>query len=267
MKPSVTFLPGVAEQIGSYVYLLIDPRNRRVFYVGKGTGSRCFEHLIEAQQVQPAAAEDYAKLGRIRDIEAAGKAVEIRILRHGLDQRAAFLVESTAIDLINLLQPTDLLNRVSGIGSHEALVTVEELNVQYGAKPVTIDPAHRVALIVINRQFCPGMPDDALYDATRRWWRVGPHRRQLGTIWAPEWAMAVYRGVVRAVYRIDAWEEPAEADLVSHPERKGRWVFRGQRDQVMEDLYRFRDVSSYLGARNPIRYVWCAGGMSDSATE
>ncbi len=41
--------PEVAERIGPfYVYLLVDPRNGEVFYVGKGTGARPLAHGVEA---------------------------------------------------------------------------------------------------------------------------------------------------------------------------------------------------------------------------
>ena len=33
---------------GFYVYALIDPRNEKVFYIGKGTGNRVFSHEIES---------------------------------------------------------------------------------------------------------------------------------------------------------------------------------------------------------------------------
>lgn len=36
--------PYVAEQLGWYVYLLRDPRDAEVFYVGKGRGNRVFAH-------------------------------------------------------------------------------------------------------------------------------------------------------------------------------------------------------------------------------
>lgn len=32
-----------------YVYGLIDPRKRKIFYIGKGTGNRVFEHELESQ--------------------------------------------------------------------------------------------------------------------------------------------------------------------------------------------------------------------------
>ena len=37
----------VAEQLGHYVYLLIDPRNHAIKYVGKGSGNRPLAHLSD----------------------------------------------------------------------------------------------------------------------------------------------------------------------------------------------------------------------------
>ena len=264
--PSVMtgFAPGVPEQIGFFVYLLIDPRDGDVFYVGKGTGNRCFAHLAEARNTLADSIGDYAKLSRIRSIESNGATVKIDLLRHGLTEQEAFLVESSAIDLLG--RP-NLENRVVG---HEAAehgrMSVADLNALYGAEPVTIDPRHRVVLIRINRLFERGMSDDALYEATRKWWKVSPRKRQVGSAWAPEWAMAVFGGVVRAVHRIDGWEASAEEERSQDPNVAGRWGFRGQRDQQMEATYLHRDVSSYLRAKetgrasqNPIRYEHCSG--------
>lgn len=89
MPPTTTgaFAPSVEERIGFYVYLLIDPRDREVFYVGKGAGNRCFAHLTEARKTQADSAGDYSKLARIREIEATGEYVWIDVLRHGLSER------------------------------------------------------------------------------------------------------------------------------------------------------------------------------------
>src|SRR5512132_2110239 len=90
---SQTFEIGVAEKIGYYVYLLIDPRTSEVFYVGKGVGDRCFAHVQVARRTKAGVIGDYPKLDRIREIEAAGQEVRLDILRHGLEEETAFHVE------------------------------------------------------------------------------------------------------------------------------------------------------------------------------
>jgi hypothetical protein len=248
------FVPGVAEKLGFYVYLLIDPRDSSIFYVGKGTGNRYFAHIAEARKTSKDGVGDYAKLARIREIEAAGTEVQIDILRHGLTEHEAFLIESAAI---NLLGMDALANRVVGHETFErGWLTIAEANAMYGAKPAVIHAEHRVVLIRINRLFERGMSEADLYEATRRWWRVASYRRQLGAPAAPEWAMAVYGGVVRAVYRIERWERA--------PDNVARWGFAGSRDPEMEDLYRFGDVTAYLrnsdkrgASQTPLRYINC----------
>jgi hypothetical protein len=89
------------------------------------------------------------------------------------------------------------------------------------------------------------MSDQALYNATRRWWKAS--RRRTSQV---EWVFAVFAGVVRAVYRVDRWE----------PSEDGKRLgFCGTRDRQMEDRYQGRDVTSCLkiGAQNPLRYVNC----------
>ena len=66
----------LADSLAYYVYLLIDPRDGKVFYVGKGKGSRCFDHSAKDDGVE--------KASRIAAIEAAGLTPQIDIIRHGL---------------------------------------------------------------------------------------------------------------------------------------------------------------------------------------
>jgi hypothetical protein len=40
----LNFSQAVIEKLGFYVYVLKDPRNQRVFYVGKGKENRIFSH-------------------------------------------------------------------------------------------------------------------------------------------------------------------------------------------------------------------------------
>jgi uncharacterized protein len=258
-RRATAFRPGVGEKIGYYVYLLTDPRDGDVYYVGKGTGNRCFAHVKEARKTVADSVRDYPKLARIREIEASGHGVRIDILRHGLTEPDALLVESVAIDLVNLLDHSGIDNRVAGHHAFElGFMSVAEMNARYGSSPVRIDTDHRVMLIRINRLFDHRMTDEELYEATRKWWRVGAHTRTLGTPLAPEWAMSVYGGIVRAVYRIQGWEGAAPEDIDADPIRAGRWVFRGTRDRQMENVYLNGDVSAYLRqTQNPVRLVNC----------
>ena len=56
-----------------YVYGLIDPRNRKTFYIGKGTGNRVFEHELESRGNPES---ERLKLKTIAEIKAAGLEVE-----------------------------------------------------------------------------------------------------------------------------------------------------------------------------------------------
>lgn len=110
-------------------------------------------------------------------------------------------------------------------------------------------------LITINQKYKPGMSEAALYEATRKFWRVAKSRRQIGSANAPEWTVAVYRGVVRGVYWIEGSEQPTSSDIFENPKREGRWAFIGLRAQEMEERYLNRDVSQYLRSTgNPIAY-------------
>ena len=102
------FTPYVSEQLKAYVYLLIDPRDGEVFYVGKGNGSRVFAHALDALGDEESASD---KLDRIREIHAAGQKVEHQLLRFGLTDRTAFEVEAAAIQLLGM---DELTNKVEG---------------------------------------------------------------------------------------------------------------------------------------------------------
>ena len=232
------------------MYLLIDSATDRPFYVGKGLGNRCFAHLHEARTTTADTKGDYAKLATIRDIEHDGGTVTIDILRHGLTEAEAYAVEAATIDVLGM---TDLANRVVGSGtSTVGRMGVDDINAKFAAKPIKI--GEPVILIRVSRAFERGMSDADLYEITRGWWTVSKPRAEKAKL-----AMAIYGGVVRAVYRIDHWEGPTPELIAENATREGRWGFVGERDPVMEDRYLYGDVTAYLpaSAQNPIRYINC----------
>ena len=257
-NPIRRWRPGVTEALHYYVYLLVDPRNGKPFYVGKGIGDRCFAHLDEARKTEKDSSGDYSKLKTIREIEEHSQ-VRIDLLRWGFEdpegEQTAFAIEAAAIDLLRL----DLDNRASGLARGKGRISAEEVDITLGATPANFDPEHRLILVRVARQFRVGMDDESLYVATRQWWRIGSERMKLGSTRSPEWAMAVYKGVVRAVYRIERWGPPSAEAVAAEPSLKGRWAFSGELDPELTERYVGSDVSAKLpvSAQNPIRYVNC----------
>ena len=99
------FSQAVIENLGYYVYFLQDPRNGRVFYVGKGIGNRLFQHL------ECALSTEYStdKLDTIREIHAEGMSAKHYIVRHCLSEQSAFEIEAALIDFIGM---QNLSNRI-----------------------------------------------------------------------------------------------------------------------------------------------------------
>ena len=215
------------EKLGYYVYVLIDPRNMKVFYVGKGKGSRIYAHVgasefIETKEVQ--------KISTIREIRAAGREVQHVVIRHGLTETEAFAVEASVIDYIKNVQKSILTNLVNGRYTNEAgLRTIEDIEIQYQApEAVFEDP---VILIRVNRYYRHGMPAKELYYFTRQHWRVGPRAFSI------KYACAVYLGIVREVYEIESW---SPTEIINGHQRHG---FVGKiAPKKIRDKYRHTSV-------------------------
>ncbi len=83
----------VARELGWYVYA--NPIDDKVFYVGKGQGSRMLHHLQRGGYGPKAA--------MIRSIQRAGFQPRLEILAHGLpDTESALRVEAAVIDALGL---------------------------------------------------------------------------------------------------------------------------------------------------------------------
>ena len=73
----------------------------------------------------------------------------------------------------------------------------------------------------------------------------------------PDYAFSIVGGVVKAVYRIDGWEQPPAGERVGRLEH--RWAFRGAVDPERQRRYVGGDVSDYFkrGNASPVMYVNC----------
>lgn len=227
------------EKLGYYVYLLKDPKNNKVFYVGKGKGNRINHHLLGAMDDNTKETE---KIKRIRDIEKSGLEVKKIILRHELTEPEAFAVESTMIDYLGI---NNLTNIVCGHhAQNNGLMDLEDLKIKYEAKDAVFDePA---ILITINRLYYKGIKDEEIYEATRKHWHININRAADIRI-----ACAVYRGIIREVYLINKW-------CATTGKLRGRHYFIGRKaDQKTREKYLNKSVKKFWkqGSQNPIKYV------------
>jgi uncharacterized protein len=237
------FPRGVRAKLGTYVYLLVDPRTGRPFYVGRGRGNRCYRH-VEVARNSPddrTRSGKFDRLDRIRAAEADGRAVRVDVLRHGLTRDEARLVEATVSDALGLDQVTRLGSR-----RRPAVEIGAEL-----AAPARIKRVHPVVLLRVGPHGA-----DTTYGHARHGWRIGQRWVDTTSPRAPQWAVVVAGDLVDAVYRIDSWEpSPATAARPG----AGRWSFVGTPDADLGRRYAGRSVADYLGADTPapVTYVWC----------
>ncbi len=245
-----SFPAATREKLGYYVYLYVDPRTDKVFYVGKGCDNRAFFHLDRND------GSDIAV--RIAEIREERKEPKIEILVHGLqDAETALRVEAAAIDLLGREQ---LVNAVAGWGSREfGRYPVEEISALYCETPADILQKDAVLMIRINQLYYAGMPPQELYEVTRGVWKLSIERaRQV------QYVFAVFNNVVREVYEVEEWftggktayfhREKEEVDAPDRIEFVGRVA-----PEAVRKRYFLKSVSDYfvLGASNPVQYVNC----------
>jgi uncharacterized protein len=104
-----------------YVYALKDPRNSPAlpFYIGKGTGTRSFDHLVKPDSTR--------KGLRIKEIEASGAKVLVSRLVDSLTEQQAMKLEAELISSFGTIDTGGLLtNSVlpSGLGKKSRTAVV-----------------------------------------------------------------------------------------------------------------------------------------------
>jgi len=231
-----SFPPDVAQELKTYVYRLIDPRNGETFYVGKGKGES-----LEGDEIDN-------KLKRIREIRLAGFEVGHVIHRHGMDEKTAIEVEAALIDAY-----PGLTNIVGGTGgSDRGAMHAKEIIQRYSAEPAVF--RHKVWLISINRSAA----ERSLYDATRYAWKINKTKAKQAEV-----ILATMHGLIVGGFIAHDWLEATAANFPGRVDEDGvpgRFGFVGEEAPAdMKRLYigkRVPDEYRKRGAANPIKYTW-----------
>jgi hypothetical protein len=234
-------LKQVAQQLGNYVYVLVDPRDSMPFYVGKGVGTRMLAHGVEAEHLT-AVGEDLngevsRKIARIQEIRAAGNQPVIWVLRYGLSAAEYTAVEAAAIDLLMSLPTTptasgpprvplahadQLTNARREASRGSGITTLEQLVDDLAAPPLESETP--LLLITLNSWYAlkervPGGGTRQGFGFKRAWLDNTLRRAEIDILadstrcwWridprrvegaGIQYAVAVYGGVSRALLRI-----------------------------------------------------------------
>lgn len=189
-------------KLGQHVYILRDPRDGKVFYVGKGGGlidktgnNRVCQHFTEAafSTVQN------SKINRIRDIWQSGERVDWFIIRHNLtNTNEALEIEAALIDAFEVSQNGTTYNLQRGHNSADRGLLSPDDVLKYGATKVSpCKPFSRVFIFPISSARSRGIQP---YPATKEAWAMGGQycNKQEGDL-----AVGINCGVSEGVFEIE----------------------------------------------------------------
>ena len=247
------FKQNVKESLAYYVYALADPRDNRIFYIGKGKGNRVFQHA-EAAVVDET--RDL-KLDTIRNIKSEGKEVIHYIIRHNLEEREALLVESTLIDVLTYSKfnhKSQLTNLIAGHHQwDEGIKSIDEINAMYDCSKIEVRNGDNILLVNLNQSYNQAKAKGVytrfdIYESTRKYWFISKDKAEL-----IDYVLGVYKGIVRCVIKVQSYKfvcQAEEGTLFSKP----RCCFEGE--VCSNSLYMNKDVSDYpFGSGGAIRYI------------
>ena len=188
------------EKIEAYVYALVDPRNGKIFYIGKGNANNsAFDHL------SPSGGGE-RKRARIDEIRNAHVEPRVDILRYGLSVTVAHEVEASLIDAIGI---ENLTNEVRGHGTQRGRVSATDFERVHGAQPLAInDIEEPYMMFFVNQSFSASATEVEIYDSVRQFWHaVAAKTRTPGPdgVLPYATALALVESVVVRAYRILQW--------------------------------------------------------------
>lgn len=269
---------------GYYVYMLCDTSNekRTPFYIGKGIYDRVCQHekvasMTETEienlkkELKANSEFDEKQIKQIiseREAEITEKCAVINelskkdcfkeyIVKWGLTEHEAFMVESALINAYGLTQNEELKNIVNGHMSNREKMNRSkttktwaledfERDCAYETKDVT-EIENKVVFIKLNNSTysqCCDKPDK-LYEISRGFWTIGDGMKK-----HLEYAVVLYESQVIAVYKINKIQtRRAMMDSIESKEElyklfENTLMFRNKEIDFMWQLYQCDTVKS-----------------------
>lgn len=239
------FTPDVIEQLIYYVYRLIDPRNGKTFYVGKGKGNRVFDHVKDAlknfdskKYINKDDDEYSLKIRYIRDIHASGLEVIHVIHRYGLTEKEAFEVEAALIDCY-----PELTNIQEGRSTERGLNNTDVLQRNLSLSEFEDQEDYDYCIIKFNNFTLNKR--GSVYETVRKYWKVDYNKiKQI------PYVLASLNGVIVDVFEVERWYKIKDED--------NRCMFTGrQASEKVRSLFvnkRLPEHYRKTGMANPVLY-------------
>lgn len=230
MRPE-DILPDIAEvkslleenrkRLGHYVYLLRDPRDQKVMYVGEGQGTRLTDHVGEACSE----GNSQSKHWRLRELGHSDTTLEWEIVCRGLaTQKEAQIAEAAVMSALSSSPNGPVLNVQSGRHSAtHGTVDADTLR-SMSAKPV--DPSDAYPCVFAFPVNNSASERANLYEAVRCCWKVTEHWQAQ----RPALAVAIQSGLCKGVFEIESWEDSGDKqkfsgrELAGHELADTRWT-------------------------------------------
>lgn len=197
------FSPEVCDELKYYVYRLVDPRNGQTFYVGKGKNNRVFAHANcalesynDVDYIPEQDDDENLKYKTIREIKDSVLEVIYIIQKYGLEERDAFIIESTLIDAYSI--DRKLTNKIKGFSSSEPTNAIT-LQRDLAAKEYVDSDSNPKYMIIKVKDYWLNQRKDR-YDCTRSAWKLRPEVAK-----KYPYVLSVTGGIVREVYKVHEW--------------------------------------------------------------
>lgn len=251
-----------------YVYALVDPRDNKPFYIGKGTGNRVFSHVAQAEKQNDNCTD---KINKIQEIRNAGEEVKHYILHWGLTEEEAFASEAA---LINLLTCNEIglecgLSNIQGGHHSSGCKTAEDFDELYSKENIELANCPGCLIIKVNKLYRSGMTEEEVYDIVRGVWRIDKKNRC-----DIKCVIGVYKGIVVGAYIPTEWKIVRDCKQEEWPEniknikkddqnkdykRISQRVFFTKKDILDNEekglIEKYQNkIIKMTDSRNPIRY-------------
>ena len=179
-----------------YVYALEDPRNKRIFYIGKGSKNRVFDHAKDALKEKAKISD---KINTIREIISQGHEVKSYVITYNLEEPDAMRLESIIIETLSKFGH-NLTNIVRGHHHKKFFISTDEVERDFGRKKLTSLPKNSVVLYINDKNYSKGASPVEIYQSAKEAWIISKDKRdQL------EYVVVENKSIVIAVFKITEW--------------------------------------------------------------